>query len=166
MTSNPISWLSRHKRVLTAVSILMLIAAWWAFRPEKLWINQRVNEPAPFDTRGEPEPIFSGTFDGKTLGRLTVFKKPSGEEYLRLSDVKAPDDAGAHLELAKSSEVSRARDAGTAKLDGIDLGPLKTNQDDQIYDLPTAADLTTYSVVVIYNKGIGAIFASAKLEPF
>jgi len=60
------------------------VALWWAFRPEKLWINQRVNEAAPFDTSGDPEPIFTGQFDGKAAGRVTVFKKPNGQEYLRL----------------------------------------------------------------------------------
>jgi hypothetical protein len=55
-----------------------------AFRPEKLWINQTVNEAAPFDTTGAPEPIFTGQFDAKTGGRVTVFKKSGGLEYLRL----------------------------------------------------------------------------------
>jgi hypothetical protein len=166
MTFKASTWLSRHKRVLIAVSIPVLLALWWAFRPEKLWINQTVNEPAPFDTSGDPEPIFTGQFDGKAGGRVTVFKKPSGEEYLRLSDLTVPGDADAHVELAKSGEVNQAQDAGKAGLDSIDLGPLKTNQDDQNYDLPAAADLTHYDAVVIYNKRIGTIFGLAKLEPF
>jgi hypothetical protein len=165
MTFKAITWLSQHKRILILASIPILVALWWAFRPEKLWINQTVNEPAPFDTSGEPEPIFTGQFDAKTGGRVTVFKKPSGEEYLRLSDLNAPGDADAHVELAESSEVSQAQDAGKAGLGGMDLGPLKTNQGDQDYDLPAAVDLTKYNAVVIYDKRIGTIFSSAKLEP-
>ena len=38
----------RRKRAWIAISLPILIVAWLAFRPEKLWINQRVNEPAPF----------------------------------------------------------------------------------------------------------------------
>ena len=166
MTFKASAWLSRHKRLLIAVSIPVLVGLWWAFRPEKLWINQTVNEPAPFDTSGDPEPVFTGQFDSTAGGRVTVFKKPSGEEYLRLSDLTVPGDADAHIELAKSDEVSQAQDAGKAGLDSFDLGPLKTNQDGQNYDLPAAADLTKYNAVVIYNKRIGTIVGLAKLEPF
>lgn len=166
MTFKASKWLSRHKRILIACCIPILVAIWWAFRPEKLWINQTVNEPAPFDTSGDPEPIFTGQFEGKTGGRITVFKKPGGPEYLRLSNVTVPGDAEVDVELAKSSDVSRAQDAGKGGLDSIDLGPLKTNPGNQNYHLPAAADLTKYNAVVIYNKRNGAIFGSAKLEPF
>ena len=166
MTFKASTWLSRHKRILIGTSLPILVGLWWAFRPEKLWINQTVNEPAPFDTSGDPEPILTGQFDGTTGGRVTVFKKPSGEEYLRLSDLTAPGDADAHVELAKSGELSQAQDAGKADLDGIDLGLLKTTQDDQNYDLPAATTLTEYHAVVIYNKRLGAILGSATLEPF
>src|SRR5258707_104957 len=30
------------------------VAAWWAFRPEKLWINDKVDEPAPFASSLDP----------------------------------------------------------------------------------------------------------------
>ena len=166
MTSKASTWLSRHKILLIAVSLPVLVAAWWAFRPEKLWINQTVNEPAPFDTSGDPEPIFTGQFDGKVGGRITVFKKPSGEEYLRLKDLTVPADSDAHVELAKSTEVSQSRGAAKTGLDSVDLGPLKTDQGDQNYDLPAAADLTKYDAVVIYSKRTTAILGSAKLEAF
>ena len=166
MTPTASTWLSRHKRILIAVCIPILIALWWAFRPEKLWINQTVNEPAPFDTSGDPEPIFTGRFDAKTGGRITVFKKPGGKEYLRFKDLTVAGDPDAHVELATSGAVSQAQNAARAELDGIDLGPLKTDQADQNYNLPAATDLTKYNDVVIYNKRMGVILSSAKLEAF
>jgi Electron transfer DM13 len=166
MTFRASAWLSRHKRLLIAVSIPVLVGLWWAFRPEKLWINQTVNEPAPFDTSGEPEPIFTGQFDGKTGGRVTVFKKPAGEEYLRLRDLTVPGDANAHVELGKSGELRQAEDAGKTRLDSIDLGPLKTNQGDQNYDIPAATDLNKYDAVVIYSERSHTVLGLAKLEPF
>ena len=166
MNSNAIARLSRHKRFLIAVSIPVLVALWWAFRPEKLWINQTVNEPAPFDTSREPEPIFTGQFQGKTSGLVTVFKKPNGKEYLRLRDLTIPGDADEHLELTRSGEVSQAQAAAKTSFDGLDLGLLNTNQGDQNYDLPAAADLTKNDAVVIYNQRIGTILGWAKLEPF
>lgn len=166
MTSNAGRWLSRHKRILIAVSIPVLVVLWWAFRPEKLWINQTVNEAAPFDTSGDPEPVFTGQFDAKAGGRITVFKKPNGQEYLRLKDLAISGDADVHVELAKSGEVSQAQGAAKAGLDSVDLGSLKTDQGDQNYDLPASEDLTKYDVVVIYNKRTSAILGSAKLEAF
>lgn len=152
--------------LLIAVSLPVLVAAWWAFRPEKLWINQTVNETAPFDTSGDPEPVFTGQFYGKSGGRITVFKKPGGAEYLRIRDLAVPADGDAHLELAKSGDLSHPQDAAKAVLDSIDLGPLKADQGDQNYDLPAAADLTKYDAVVIYNRRTRAILGSAKLEAF
>ena len=166
MTSNAITWLSRHKRLLIAVSIPLLVALWWAFRPEKLWINQTVNEAAPFDTSGDPEPIFTGQFDGKAGGRITVFKKPNGQEYLRLKDLTISGDADAHVELVESGEVSQAQGAAQAGLDSIDLGSLKIEQGDQNYDLPAATDLNKYQVVAIYCEKFHALFGIAKLEEF
>lgn len=123
-----------------------------------------MNEAAPFDTSGDPDPIFTGQFDGKA-GRITVFKKPNGQEYLRLKELTISGDADAHVELANSAEVTQAQGA-KAGLDSIDLGSLKTNQGDQNYDLPAATDLTKYDTVVIYKKGTYAILGSAKLEAF
>jgi Electron transfer DM13 len=166
MTSNANTWLARHKRLLIAVSIPLLLALWWAFRPEKLWINQTVNEPAPFDTRGDPEPIFTGQFDGNVGGRVTVFKKPNGGRYLRLNDLRVQADPDARVELAKIGETGQAQDAAKAGFDTIDLGPLKSDPGDQSFDLPTSTDLAKYDAVVIHNKRLGTILGSAKLEPF
>jgi Electron transfer DM13 len=165
MTSNAITWISRHKLLLIAASIPVLVALWWAFRPEKLWINQTVNEAAPFDTSGDPDPTFTGQFDGNA-GRITVFKKPDGQEFLRVKDLTIAGDADAHVELAKSSEVTQAQGAAKADVGAIDLGSLKASQGDQNYDLPAATDLAKYDTVVIYNKRTSAILGSAKLEAF
>ena len=71
------SWLWHRKRILVAVVIPILVVAWWAFRPEKLWINQRVNEPAPFASSADPQPLYTGRLEGKahqTSGRATIYK--------------------------------------------------------------------------------------------
>jgi hypothetical protein len=160
MTMHASAWFSRHKRILAIASLPILAALWWAFRPEKLWMNRRVNEPAPFDTNGASQPIFTGRFDGQTGGRVTVFQKPGGEKYLRLRDLTVPDGVDAHVELAK--------DGDQAGVDSIDLGPLKGDAGDRNYDLPAAADLTKYNAVVIQDKRNDSAFSFslAKLEPF
>jgi hypothetical protein len=47
MNTNTGSWVSRKRGILAAIGIPVLVAAWWAFRPEKLFINQKVNEAVP-----------------------------------------------------------------------------------------------------------------------
>jgi len=152
-------WLLQRKWALVAVGLPILVALWWAFRPEKLWINQKVNEAAPFDASAGPQPVLTGRFEDKaqqTSGRATIYKKAGGEEYLRLSDFTTLSAEGPHVSLARSENV----------LDRIDLGPLKSNAGDQSYDLPAAADLKKYDAAVVYSERSRAVLGVAKLEPF
>ncbi len=72
------SWLSRRKGMLVAVSLPILVAAWWAFRPEKLWINQTVSEPAP--SRFEQRPS-AALYTGRWKERRT--KQAVGQRSTR-----------------------------------------------------------------------------------
>jgi hypothetical protein len=159
MTIPASRWLLRWKWTLVALGLPVLVALWWAFRPEKLWINQKVNEPVPFDTSADPKPVLTGRFEAKaeqTSGRATIYKKPGGEEYLRLSDFAAANAPDAHVWLGR----------GEGDLNRIDLGPLKSNRGDQNYDLPAATDLSKYDAVVIYSEQSHAVSGLARLESF
>jgi hypothetical protein len=156
MTIPASRWLLRWRWALVAVSLPVLVGLWWAFRPEKLWVNQKVNEAAPFEASADPKPVLTGRFEAKaeqTSGRATIYQKPGGEEYLRLSDFSAPKGGDLHIELKGDSN-------------GTDLGPLKNVQGDQNYDLPAAADPNKYEAVVIYSQQSHTVFGLAKLEPF
>ena len=65
------SWLSRRKWILVALGLPILVAAWWAFRPEKLWINEKVSEPAPFASNSDPQPRYTGLLEGKAHASFT-----------------------------------------------------------------------------------------------
>ena len=154
--------------MLVAVGVPVLVGLWWAFRPEKLWINEKVNEPAPFDASVDPQPILSGRFEDKahqTSGRATIYKKPGGEEYLRLNDFTTQNDPDVHVVLARSDDPERVQGVVTDDV-GIDFGPLKTNQSDQNYDLPATADPNQYKAVVIYSERLQAVYGWARLQPF
>jgi hypothetical protein len=161
-------WLLRRKWILIGVGLPVLVAMWWAFRPEKLWINQKVNEPAPFDASGDPQPVLTGRFDGnaQTSGRATIYKKPGGKEYLQLKDFTAPSGANVHVVLARSQDLNPSQAVVNGGLDSIDLGPLRGDQGDQIYDLPAGADLAKYDAVAIYGENDRTVFGRAKLEAF
>ena len=158
MTTQTGTLIGRHKRAVIIGAIPVIVLLWWAFRPEKLWINQKVNEAAPFDTTSGPQPILTGRFDRETKGRATVYATPAGDHYLELSDFTAPSGTGVHVELAQDAAKP---DAGS-----VDLGPLKSSQGDQNYDLPRDADLNKYRAVVLYAAQQRASLGSAKLEQF
>jgi hypothetical protein len=169
MTIHVSAWLLRRKWILVIVGLPVLVALWWAFRPEKLWINEKVNEAAPFDTNSDPQPILTGRLKGEahqTSGRATIYKKPGGEEYLRLNDFTTESGPDVHVVFARSDDPNLAQGVVKGALDNIDFGPLKSDQGDQNYDVPVATDLNKYDAVVVYGERLHAVFGWAKLEPF
>ena len=163
------TWLSRKKWTLVAVGLPVLVAAWWAFRPEKLWINEKVNDPAPFASTGDPQPLYTGHLEGKahqTSGRATIYKGSDGKQYLRLTDFTTSNGPDVHVLLVRSDDKGLEQEIVKGDLDSVELGSLKGNQGDQNYDLPATTDLTKYRAAVIYCERFHAIFALARLEAF
>jgi hypothetical protein len=162
-------WHSRRKWILALAALPVLIAAWWAFRPEKLWINHAVSEPAPFTANTDPQPLYTGRLEGKahqTSGRATIYKNPDGKQYLRLTDFSTSNGPDVHVILARSEEANLAQEIVKGQLDSVELGSLKGNQGDQNYDLPASVDLQKYNAAVIYCERFHAIFGLARLEQF
>ena len=163
------SWLSRRKWILAVVGLPILVGAWWAFRPEKLWINQKVNEPVPFAASTDPQPLYTGRLEGKahqTSGRGTVYKTSDGRQYLRLTDFSTSNGPDVHIILARSDDENLTQEIVKGQLDSVELGPLKGNQGDQNYDLPASVDLQKYNAAVIYCERFHAVFGVARLEQF
>jgi hypothetical protein len=155
--------------MLVAIGLPVFIAAWWAFRPEKLWVNERVNEPAPFASTLDPQPIYTGRLEGKahqTSGRATIYKSSDGKQYLRLTDFTTSNGPDVHVLLARSDDQGLQQEIVKGNLDSVELGSLKGNQGDQNYDLPAATDLAKYRAAVIYCERFHAIFGLARLDPF
>lgn len=163
------SWFLRRKWVFVAVGIPILIVAWWEFRPEKLWINQTVNEPAPFVSTDDPQPLYTGLLQGRahpTSGRATVYKSADGRQYLRLTDFSTSNGPDVHVVLAESTDQNLKQDIVKGQLNTVELGSLKGNQGDQNYDLSGTVDLGKYNAVVIYCERFHAVFGLAHLEQF
>ena len=162
-------WFSRNKWVLRLACVAVLAGTWWAFRPEKLFVNQKVNEAAPPGLSAEPEALYTGRFAGelhKTGGRATIYRTPDGKRYLRLSDFATSNGPDVHVLLARAGDQALEQDIAKENLDSIELGTLKGNQGDQNYSLPERTDLNQYRAVVIYCERFHAIFGVAKLEEF
>jgi hypothetical protein len=157
----------RRKWIWIAIGLPILIVAWWAFRPEKLWINQRVNEPAPFASRSEARPIFAGRLEGRahpTSGRATLYETLGGKRYLRLTDFTTSNGPDVHVVLARAEDPALGQKIVKGNLDYVELGKLKGNQGDQNYDVPAEVDLQKYNAVVIYCERYNAVFGVAREE--
>lgn len=163
------SWLSAKKWILAGIGIPVLVALWWAFRPEKLWVNVKVNEPAPFGTNADPQPLYTGLLAGRahpTSGRASIYQTPDGKRDLRLTDFMTSNGPDVHVVLAQSADEKLGQNFVKDELNSVELGVLKANQGDQNYDLPDSADLSKYDAVVIYCERFHALFGVAKLEKF
>jgi Electron transfer DM13 len=169
MSEKKSSLVGRYKWILAIVGIPVLVGAWWAFRPEKLFVNQRVNEAAPAALSGEPEALYTGKLEGKihpTSGRATIYKTGDSKQYLRLSDFATSNGPDVHVVLAKTDDKALDQEIVKGEFDTVELGALKGNQGDQNYNLPGNVDLNKYQAVVVYCERFHAIFGVARLEKF
>lgn len=169
MDTNQRGWISKNRWILALIAIPVLVVVWWQFRPEKLFINEKVNEAAPFAASGEPQPIYTGTLEGKahpTSGRATIYQSPDGKRYLRLSDFATSNGPDVHVVLLRADEKALGGVAVTGELDKVELGSLKGNQGDQNYDLSATTDLSKYQTVAIYCERFHVIFGASQLEKF
>jgi Electron transfer DM13 len=170
MIAGASSWLSRKKWILAGIiGVPVLVAGWWLFRPEKLWINKQVNEAAPFAASTDSQPLYTGLLTGKahpTSGRASIYDLGDGKRELRLTDFATSNGPDVHVVLAQSTDQSLSNTFVKGELDRVELGLLKANQGNQNYDLPASVDLGKYDSVVIYCLRFHAIFGVAKLERF
>lgn len=169
MSESATSRSSAKKWVLAAVAVVILVAAWWIFRPEKLWVNVKVNEPAPFSSGTDSQPLYTGLLSGKahpTSGRASIYQASDGKRELRLTNFTTSNGPDVHVVLAHSTDQDLGQTFVKGDLDRVELGLMKANQGDQNYDVPDSTDLTKYDAVVIYCVRFHAIFGLAKLDKF
>ena len=169
MNTNSSSDLSGKKVILALFGIPVLVGAWWAFRPEKLFINQKVNEAVPASLSSEPEALYTGKLEGKahqTSGRATIYKSPDGMQYLRLTDFTTSNGPDVHVILVTTKDAMDDANFLKNNTDKVELGKLKGNEGDQNYEIPAGTDLTKFRTVSVYCERFHAIFGVARLEKF
>ena len=151
------------------VTLLALIvaggAAWYAFRPERLFINQRVNEQFPTASAAMNSQLAAGEFHSgahETKGTAAVFQLADGKKTLRLTNFATSNGPDVHVYLVAATD---AKDNDTVTKAGfVDLGSLKGNIGDQNYELPGNADLAKYRAVTIWCKRFSVNFGTAPLN--
>ena len=160
---------AKKKLVLAVAAVPVLVGGWWAFRPEKLFVNQQVSDAEPASATGEAEPLYTGKLESRehpTSGRATIYKESSRKQYLRLTDFATSNGPDVHVVLVKAEAPAMSKTIVPGNLEYMELGALKGNQGDQNYDLPVGADVEKYQAVAIYCEWFHAIFGVARLEKF
>ena len=157
--------MSRSKLVI-AVGLLVAIGAWYAFRPERLFINQKVNEPFPSaSAAANANALTSGSFHSvahETKGVATIYQLADGKKTLRLAGFQTSNGPDVQVYLVAANDAS---DNDTITRAGfLPLGMLKGNIGDQNYDLPATIDLSKYHSVTIWCRRFGVNFGTAPLS--
>lgn len=157
------------RNIIIGLGAIVLAIAWYAFRPELLFINKSVNEdfpggPAMASIEKGPITITRGTFKGlahETKGVASIYQLPEGKKLLRFSGFETSNGPDVQVYLVAAPD---AKDNETVTKAGfIRIGDLKGNMGDQNYELPADVDLNKYRAVTIWCRRFGVNFATAPL---
>jgi len=154
--------MSRRIIVVLAIAIGAIVG-WYTLRPERLVIDQKVNEQFPTASAASNK-LASGQFHSgahETKGTATVFQLADGKKTLRLTDFATSNGPDVHVYLVAADDAKN--NEAVTKAGFIDVGSLKGNIGDQNYDLPADADLTKYRAVTIWCKRFSVNFGTAPL---
>jgi len=164
----------QRRAVLIGALAVVGAAAWYAFRPERLFINKTVNESLAAEVTvaragapgasDMPTAIASGGFHGvhhETKGQASVYRLPNGKRVLRLTEFETSNGPDVRVYLVAAPD---ATDNTTVTHAGfVEIGKLKGNIGDQNYSVPSDVDLSKYRAVTIWCHRFGVNFATAPL---
>lgn len=158
--------MSTVKRVAIAGGCVLALGGWYAFRPERLFIDNKVSEAFPVAAAASAEPVLlaSGTFHGvahASVGRAAIYRLPGGTRVLRFTGFETSNGPDVQIYLGVAPDAS---DNDTVTKAGFyNLGAMKGNVGDQNYDIPADLDLAKYNSVTIWCRRFGVNFGTAPL---
>jgi len=154
-------------KLLIPIAAIAAFLAWYAFRPERLVVNRRVDEAMPAaQGSSSPQALFSGQFYSilhPTAGTATIYRMGDGSRVLRFTSFSTSNGPDVHVYMVASDD---AKDVATVQQAGfIDLGVIKGNVGDQNYTLGPDVDLSKYRAVSVWCKRFSVNFGAAPLTP-
>jgi len=157
--------MKKWKLVIPIIAIAAFLA-WYAFRPERLVVNRRVNEAKPAAQGSSSlQPLVSGQFYSilhPTAGTATIYQTGDGARVLRFTGFSTSNGPDVHVYMVAADD---ARDVATVQQAGfVDLGVIKGNVGDQNYTLGSDLDLAKYRAVSIWCKRFSVNFGAAPLR--
>jgi hypothetical protein len=160
--------LSKKRMVWLGLTVLVLLGLWYAFRPEKLFVNKKVGEPPPASV-ARLTALYTGSFHSDTheaTGRATVYQQPDGTRLLTLSNFSTSNATRLHVVLLDGSNLAHGQNLTLNNNNDPDLGELKAGESEQSYTLPADIDFNHFNTVVIYSPGPKTVIGSAALDAF
>lgn len=155
--------MSQRKLAIVIVVLVVAVSGWYAFRPERLFVNQKVNEQFP-TASAQTAALAAGRFHSvahETRGVATIYQLPDGKRTLRLTDFQTSNGPDVVVYLVAAPDAFDAEMVKTAN--PVLLGSLKGNVGDQNYEVPADVDLAKYRAVTIWCRRFSANFATAPL---
>ena len=154
-------------KIAIPVIAIVLLVAWYAFRPERLVVNRHVDERLPTAQGGaSAQSLESGRFYSilhPTEGTATIYRMGDGTRVLRLTSFSTSNGPDVHVYMVAADD---AKDAASVEKAGfVDLGVIKGNIGDQNYTLGSDLDLAKYRAVSIWCKRFSVNFGAAALRP-
>jgi len=159
--------MSKKLAVVLVVLVIIGAGAWYAFRPERLFVNHSVHEELPTAQAADSpaRPLASGKFHSgahPTSGTATVYQLVDGTRVLRFTDFKTSNGPDVHVYLVAADDATD--NESVTKAGFIDLGSIKGNIGDQNYTLGSDVDLSKYRAVSVWCKRFSVNFGAAPLS--
>ncbi|PFM61349.1 hypothetical protein COJ48_21775 [Bacillus cereus] len=160
--------MKRKYVLLIGGSIILVGILWSLFRPEKLFIDKKVNEALPQtkiqsnETKQQERVISTGQFQNgvhETIGTATIHQLADGKRVLRLSNFSTSNGPDVRVVLVPTNHLKNNEDVKNHQY--IELGKLKGNKGDQNYEIPEGIDVSAYGSVSIWCKRFNENFGAA-----
>lgn len=157
-STNRLSVWRKYRILLICFALVVLACFWWLFRPERLFINMRVNEFAPSGIAAL-QPVFTGELHAvsgaaATHGRVNIFKDGSSLQ-LQISNLETK--AGPSFTVALAAKAGATSGAAS-------LGSVTVSGNEKLA-IPAGLDPGSNRTVLLIDAS-HQIVATANLEPF
>ena len=99
--------MNKWKIAIPAIGVVLFVA-WYAFRPERLYINERVHETLSTANVSSIQAIESGVFYGiahSTEGTATIYRMGDGALMLRFTNFRTSNGPNVHVYLVASDDA-------------------------------------------------------------
>jgi hypothetical protein len=168
-----------------AVAAVALTVGLVVFQPWLLFIDVRVDEtippaytaaPVPTDAPSgsatptpDPVPVVlaTGSFvsqEHATTGTVSIIQNPDGTRVLALEDLDTSNGPDVHVWLSAADAVEGFEGWFLAGGEAYyDLGMIKGNQGNQVYEIPDEVDLSLYRSVSLWCVQFSVGFGAAQL---
>ena len=164
---------------LGAALVIALAVGAVLFQPWLIFVDNEVDDEIPVAatapvTPGQTPPagtvqLSSGSLishEHSTSGEVSVIEKPDGTRILAIRELDTTTGPDVHVWLS-DGEVKEGvggwRTAANA--DNVDLGPIKGNKGNQVYEIPAHVDLARYPAAFLWCVRFSVSFGAATLTP-